>query len=412
MKISFTEITNFKSLKHVKLDIFKDINLLFGYNNSGKSNFLQLLNLVFKKKAGGEIIKVQENGAVKEISRYQEGVTNFWAGDLLDSQFIYTDNTDESINIKITVDEIRSHNTKFKEAIHENLLLKENYLQKNNDVPEKIYFSLDIYLKSEKVSQVQLNEVTINDNSVFSFDGTNTLYFKDAKQPKLRNNNGVFESLLSYFNDSVLFIDSNRYFTHEAMNDKNAQEEELLSHGFKNWLFKKQMGLGTHKDVLAFQDFLKNFKIKDQDIQRLKNNIKYYPLGKSTMHFINLGEALEIMFDKGDIMLPINNFGTGIQQTLYILAKIFFSKSEILAIEELELNLSPRFQEELLIHLNDLIKQKRISQLYFSSHSFYFGRLSHDLKYGFNDVFLNKDGYTEFKYLDNSQSREAYLEKY
>lgn len=69
--------------------------------------------------------------------------------------------------------------------------------------------------------------------------------------------------------------------------------------------------------------------------------------------------------------LPLDSFGTGIQQIIYILAKIFEAKPKIVLIEEIELNLSPKYQCELIQHflLKFIQKGKILDQLFFTTHS-------------------------------------------
>ncbi|MES2486601.1 MAG: AAA family ATPase [Bacteroidota bacterium] len=45
-KINHIEINNFKSIKHLKVDGFKKINVFIGYPNAGKSNILEALGLL------------------------------------------------------------------------------------------------------------------------------------------------------------------------------------------------------------------------------------------------------------------------------------------------------------------------------------------------------------------------------
>ncbi len=75
------------------------------------------------------------------------------------------------------------------------------------------------------------------------------------------------------------------------------------------------------------------------------------------------------------IRYPLSNYGSGIQQLLYILVKIFSTNSKIILIEELELNLSPLYQLELIKFLSDEINKttnNKINQFFFTTHSKYF----------------------------------------
>lgn len=50
MKIKQIEINGYKSLLNFKMNGLSRNNMIYGYNNSGKSNALKVLELIFKKK--------------------------------------------------------------------------------------------------------------------------------------------------------------------------------------------------------------------------------------------------------------------------------------------------------------------------------------------------------------------------
>src|SRR5688500_4909626 len=90
MKIKSITAKNFKSLVSTQADKFSDNNIFFGYNNSGKSNLIQLLNLIFCRKADFKEVKYEEkDGSFKTENRVTEGVTNFWQGNIIKAPFIF-----------------------------------------------------------------------------------------------------------------------------------------------------------------------------------------------------------------------------------------------------------------------------------------------------------------------------------
>jgi AAA15 family ATPase/GTPase len=58
-KINHIEINNFKSIKHLKVDGFKKINVFIGYPNAGKSNILEALG-TFGMIDGGQFANLEE----------------------------------------------------------------------------------------------------------------------------------------------------------------------------------------------------------------------------------------------------------------------------------------------------------------------------------------------------------------
>jgi predicted ATP-binding protein involved in virulence len=68
--------------------------------------------------------------------------------------------------------------------------------------------------------------------------------------------------------------------------------------------------------------------------------------------------------------LPLSSFGTGVQQLLYLIFKIAEVRPKILLIEEIELNLSPKYQDVLIKYFETLIAAGQIvNQAFITSHS-------------------------------------------
>lgn len=50
IKLQEINVTNFKSLINTKIDMFDNINMFYGFNNSGKSNIFKFLEILFSSK--------------------------------------------------------------------------------------------------------------------------------------------------------------------------------------------------------------------------------------------------------------------------------------------------------------------------------------------------------------------------
>jgi len=95
------------------------------------------------------------------------------------------------------------------------------------------------------------------------------------------------------------------------------------------------------------------------------------PFSFGTISFSKDGGKLEIMIKEKDFRLPIKHLGSGALQSLYIISSIVNSKSKIGCLEELEQNLSPGKQYEILKKIQAMIDDPIFSldQLLISSHS-------------------------------------------
>ena len=121
------------------------------------------------------------------------------------------------------------------------------------------------------------------------------------------------------------------------------------------------------------------------------------------MNFSKFKEEIEIMLETPIGRFPLKNFGTGVQQILYILTRMFNSEAKIVLIEEIELNLSPEYQELIINNLISFITDNKINQVFFTSHSDYLNR--NDFKVfevkidGHGSSSINSSSYTSLKAL-------------
>ena len=179
----------------------------------------------------------------------------------------------------------------------------------------------------------------------------------------------VFQDLLKLFNDLVLLIDSDRNFVKEIAKDGI---DSLDVKSFKNGLYDLYINADKNETFNQLISFLGKFNFSGPAVTELKSNIRSFPFNADTdIGFAKFGNEIEVMLKNESGKLPLKNFGTGVQQFLFLLAKIHFNKSRIVIIEEIELNLSPLYQKELLQFLKTLMPGL-FSQLHFSSHSPYF----------------------------------------
>src|SRR5258708_6966481 len=123
MKIKSLTVTNFKSLKNVTIDNFLDVNMIYGYNNSGKSNLFKFLELLFLSTERREAIQVEGQLESNESRIVKE---NFWKKTILNQPFIFWQEGSRrldityDITIEITVDFLKTNHNNFN-ALHAEL---------------------------------------------------------------------------------------------------------------------------------------------------------------------------------------------------------------------------------------------------------------------------------------------------
>src|ERR1700761_4096904 len=92
MIITSITVNNFKSLLNLDVNSLSSINLFYGYNNSGKSNLLKFLEIVFKKKTFESISTSAIPGG--GVARRREVIeqTDFYRGEIYNYPFYFFKN--------------------------------------------------------------------------------------------------------------------------------------------------------------------------------------------------------------------------------------------------------------------------------------------------------------------------------
>ena len=379
MKIDQFTINNFKSFKDTdnRLSKIADLNYIHGENNSGKSNILKFLKLIISLKddfsqevrvEGGEMLSPNTD-------------KHFYNGTIQHEPYIFHKNQrDEPITFHFSIDlmheEIKNAGFDFYDK------LKEDYFKNDKDKAHLEFEGLIKNIDSLSTSEIVLKNVKINKKFIFENKSVPEYFGGTSGTGELVGNKLAFNSLIGYLDDITEYIDNNRYFKKEYY---SSNDVELEAGNFKNWLYNLSLNEFEFDKYLELLDFIKNYKIDSLTV-----------LSSLNLSFsINSDNVVELFLDNGSERLPISSFGTGINQLLYILARLYSSKARIILIEELELNLSPNTQRELLNILRLLIKNKKIDQVFFTSHSDYFN-FRQDIS--IYETSINEEGVSKVEY--------------
>lgn len=374
MKITNLTVKNFKSFGTStnpiddQINGLNSINMIYGLNNSGKSNLLKFINLIFQPKTS-------QAGITVEGERMQTGEDiAFWKGPIINSPYIFHKNNREvpvefEFNLKVTHQEIQ----KFGFSQFGDL---RPLLSRTHD-----YASFSFKGQIRKVddfdtAEMHMLEVSVNSKVIYSLDETGRSVFFEAvtQNNSLKGDAIAFSNLMAVFSNAALFLDNNRYLGGEVLSHG---EIELSPGKFKNWFYHLYLNPKRHKIFEQLGAFIKKYKIAPSEVNAddavfsaAEKNSPFHPFNPE---FALLEDNnIEVMFKRGKERLPLSSFGTGVQQILYILTTLFSTNSRIILIEELELNLSPRYQKELFKILWALIDDGQIDQVFFTTHSSYF----------------------------------------
>jgi len=361
MKLESLKVENFKSLENIEIELFKNKNLFYGFNNSGKSNVFKFLDILFKSK---EIRVPIDIGEKDEITQeFTIDPKGFWQGEIYDEPFLFTNNDrSKTINFEVKV----SVPNAILEDIGKGALKDNGFVGKD---------TTNILLKGRMISEnvstsiLELSEATCNDLVFYTYADQIESFFPELKE-KGKLDRATAESILGLLNNCVLYIGTDRNFRKELFDTLQGQ---LGPENFKNWLFDLNIDSDKNELFLELTTFLQSFDFSENSKKSLGFSLGSFPFGKSIeIGFTKFENEVEIMLRNDNGRFPLANYGTGIQQFFYLMTLIFWSKRRIVIIEELELNLSPLYQEEILRFITGLMNSSFFDQLLFSTHSPYF----------------------------------------
>ena len=366
MKISYLKVKNFKSLVDINTTGFSSMNFIHGYNNSGKSNFLKFLELLFSQKTTMIPEEYIDELGIPRTRRKVATYNPFWSGYIYDMPFIFTKNKRET-NIVFEV-QLELDNMDYP---HSEELTAAGYLYTNRDLtPIKI--SGEIESLNQNDSRMILNEVKLKSLVIYSNIAGVPKFFEAPINSDIINNEGYFNDIMDVFNNCVMLIESERFFTKEILSQE--PPDIFTTSNFKNWLYGLSLDADKFDKFTTLIKFLNEFNLTSNIASVLEKNLNNYPFKDTKMNFSKFNEEIEVMLENPIGRFPLKNFGTGVQQLLFILSKIFDTKSKIILIEELELNLSPEYQELIINNLQHFLQEKKNDQVFFTSHSDYLHR--------------------------------------
>jgi len=346
MKINELKVEGFRSLWDTEIKKFGPVNIIYGDNNSGKSNILAALETAFR---------------VEKLSSLESPVAGFYRSglsDFTDSFSICDDGTTfKTANIYIRI-ELEKHDLeslpKFWNFISDNKLVG-----KAHNVFIGLTFEIEPVFKSN--STKSLKKATINKEILFDV----TKPVQDRFFPSISNSitdievrqKPVEELFLKLINCFTL-IHTDRHISNENLIQAQPQ---LSSSQFKNWLRNISERRGS--DYELFKQIQQYFKEEPFSFGILRPIVEE-PIAD-----------ILVTSDSGR-QLSIERLGTGVQQVLFLLSNLLSAKSKFIGLEEFELNLSPRLQNEALSFIRSKVHtiDGFCDQLFLTSHSMHLSK--------------------------------------
>ena len=342
MRIESFHIQGFKSLGDVKVEGLSDINVFYGLNNVGKSNIFQALGL-------------WQWMLTQQLAKLNMSLQQF--EDVFGSLLF----------------QLGSNN-----LIHLEINTVLNRLDFGKDT-ERLALKVGSANTIQMTHQIQLKlhrgEVEGGISQVY--DTTKTLPFTDAKQA---------------FRTAFHTIHASRRLHPERKEQENSPNQVVSDHNLKRSLFYAYLSRDLEQ------------KRRLEAIKRLLTESPF-SLGELDIALDPQNDQIDIGFVRPDGRLPLESLGSGAQQLLLVLGQIFLNDYPIIAVEEPEMNLSPQYQQYLLVALRRLMQDPnvKLNQLFISTHSPYF-----EFEENFFDVTMDEHNATHVARLPVDK-RERYF---
>ncbi|MGX0288098.1 ATP-dependent nuclease [Staphylococcus epidermidis] len=377
MYISGIEIKNFRSFDNINIDFHEGVNVLIGHNNSGKSNLLRALAIIFDRTVKKQLSVEDFNNSLTIDSLKKQS-----------PKIVITVRIKQSENEDLMTDELITVSnwlTKLEEPYEAKIQYEfflpiseeKNYVDTVNKVNNKeeiwnIIRSQFIRLYISKIwGGNPENQVPIDNDNLNKFDFQFLDAIRDVERDMFSGRNTLLKSVIDFFLD------------YDIKSDKNITEEE------------QKMKLQERKDIFSTHSsqLIKNIQERlDSGNQEILSYIEEIGASydKSTPDFEGQLSESEIytvlqliVRQTTGMSIPITHNGLGYNNLIFM--ALLLSKMQadsdgeflesnakvfpILAIEEPEAHLHPTMQNEFIKFLKNNIKDKKVKQIFITTHS-------------------------------------------
>ena len=344
MKVREFHVSGYRSLKNTDVSGLATKNIFYGDNGSGKTNLLLILETIFRQKESKPGIALERESLGEDIPLRP---TPFWSGLIPDFDENFYMGKDNLIKFNVLLLVAPKFFAKFDD---------QGILASLQECGHD--FRVNLSGKIERIENnaaMKLTEVKINNKLAMQQKNGNIKWLPNVSADAA-DKQRIVEDLLDSFTNQIRIIPASRYLSEEEYSTK---EVMLSSENFKNWL---------HKISLSRDGY--------QTFKRIKNWLANPPFEVGEISFVMENDRLELMVeDDIDYRIKAENKGSGIQQILVLLGFIAESNAAIIGVEEPELNLSFKNQDNVINILRGMVDDSADSphQILLTSHSDHIG---------------------------------------
>ena len=360
MYISKIKMKNFRLLNDTSLDLKKDLSLLIGRNNSGKTSFLVLFEKFYEQKDFNyNDFSLSLRNKIQDINDHTD-TNQLTIQMVLEIKYHKDDNLEHISDFILDLDpEIDTVKILFECAINKKNLLKDLLTIENEDKERYIIKNINSYLQKEVY--------VFDDYKDLESDNRHKLIKKELKAVKnlinfqiIHAKRDVASSEENKDSKKVLSSLTTKYFNNNSQGDFLAINKQLI---------EMDSNLDNQYDMF-FKTFLKNSK-EFLEIKNLKvvSNLQSNEL---------LQYSSQVVYGVDNNHLPENLNGLGYMNILYLLLTIEIKKENfinsnkeinLLFIEEPEAHTHPQMQYVFAKKIKTILNDVKHLQTVITTHS-------------------------------------------
>lgn len=307
--IESIEINSFRGIKQLEITGFSNINLIVGDNNSGKTTFLEAIQLLFAKTQIGSVKKIINQRSVLSPDR-----NSFYVS------FI------KMFDIEQSLDQLE----------------------------------FDIYAKTS--NGVLRFELSGQEKSISGDEALQLSALSPREKMQYKRSSAILPETAKVFVGSII-----------SQTNKKATEQDIritsMDTGLPGATLKKEVQYIPSFGHMRY-DLLQNI-VDNPEYKKLTIDIlRQFDSEIADICYTKAddGTYLETIINKNGSSMPFSVYGDGIKKILYILNKLFVSSDSILLIDEIETGLHKKYYDVLFPVVFALANKLNV-QLFIATHS-------------------------------------------
>lgn len=307
--IESIEINSFRGIKQLEITGFSNINLIVGDNNSGKTTFLEAIQLLFAKTQIGSVKKIINQRSVLSPDR-----NSFYVS------FI------KMFDIEQSLDQLE----------------------------------FDIYAKTS--NGVLRFELSGQEKSISGDEALQLSALSPREKMQYKRSSAILPETAKVFVGSIV-SQTNKKFTEQDIRITS------MDTGLPGATLKKEVQYIPSFGHMRY-DLLQNI-VDNPEYKKLTIDIlRQFDSEIADICYTKAddGTYLETIINKNGSSMPFSVYGDGIKKILYILNKLFVSSDSILLIDEIETGLHKKYYDVLFPVVFALANKLNV-QLFIATHS-------------------------------------------